>query len=132
MRNEKCCTSEQESPLVADPTSVPPRSMESLREKIEWMLTPCLVIFSPTPDGSRKSKTLIVSRVQNTPSFPSASDELTLHMNKEKAAAVRNDQKQEKNKIYICHIIMFLLFKVSTLNLASLHSVSTSIVYPIV
>lgn len=82
LRNEKCCTSERESSLAADPTSVLPRNMESLWEKIEWQLIPGLVIFSPTPDWRRKSKTLIVSRVQNTPSFPSASDELTLHINK--------------------------------------------------
>lgn len=36
-------------------------------------------ILIPIPEGLRKSRTLMESEVQNTPSFPSASDELTLY-----------------------------------------------------
>lgn len=59
---------------------VQPRKMLSPREKTDCTFTPCLDIFRAIPDGLRKSNTLMESGVQKTPSFPSASDELTLHM----------------------------------------------------
>jgi hypothetical protein len=47
--------------------------------KTDCTLTPIFGILRPIPDGLRKSKTLIESGVQNTPSFPSASAEVALH-----------------------------------------------------
>lgn len=88
LRNENCCSCGCEDCFLLLPiigheevllVVVQPRKTESPREKTDCTLTPSFDILRPTPDGWRKSKTLIESDVQNMPSFPSASEELTLH-----------------------------------------------------
>lgn len=80
LRNENCCTCEEGCFLPPDLPLEQPRKTESPREKTDCTLTPSFGIFRPTPPGWRKSKILMESGVQKTPSFPSASDELTLHL----------------------------------------------------
>lgn len=77
-RIENCCTCEEDCFFHPDLPLGQPRKTESPREKTDCVVTPNFGILRPIPDGLRKSRIFIESWVQNTPSFPSASAEVTL------------------------------------------------------